>query len=76
MDDDRLKNGCSMILDPFGDILAECRSFEDGLVIADCVRDKLTQAGGHRYRKARRPELYRDIIGGDSESEQKVAWID
>ena len=26
MDDDQLKNGCSMILDPFGDILAECRA--------------------------------------------------
>jgi predicted amidohydrolase len=24
MDDDQLKNGCSMILDPFGDIIAEC----------------------------------------------------
>jgi len=25
MDDDQLKNGCSMILDPFGDVIAECR---------------------------------------------------
>ena len=24
MDDDQLKNGCSMIIDPFGDIIAEC----------------------------------------------------
>jgi len=22
-------NGCSMIIDPFGDIIAECRSFND-----------------------------------------------
>ncbi len=29
MDDDQLKNGCSMIIDPFGDIIAECRSFDD-----------------------------------------------
>ncbi len=25
MDDDQLKNGCSMIIDPFGDVIAECR---------------------------------------------------
>ena len=34
MDDDQLKNGCSMILDPYGDILAECRSLSDEFVIA------------------------------------------
>src|SRR5215218_6585835 len=27
MDDDQLKNGCSMIIDPYGDIIAECRTF-------------------------------------------------
>jgi predicted amidohydrolase len=76
MDDDQLKNGCSMVLDPFGDILAECRSFEDELAIADCFRDKLAKAGGHRYRKARRPELYRDIVGADNQAELKIAWMD
>ena len=34
MDDDQLKNGCSMIIDPFGDIVAECRSFDDSFVTA------------------------------------------
>src|SRR5665647_1397287 len=29
MDDDQLKNGCSMIIDPFGDIVAECRTLGD-----------------------------------------------
>jgi hypothetical protein len=32
MDDDQLKNGCSMIIDPFGDILNECQNFEDSFV--------------------------------------------
>jgi predicted amidohydrolase len=27
MDDDQLKNGCSMIIDPFGDVIAECRTW-------------------------------------------------
>jgi predicted amidohydrolase len=75
MDDDQLKNGCSMILDPFGDILAECRSFEDSFVTATITPEKLTQAGGHRYIKARRPELYRDIIGQDHKPEQTVIWL-
>lgn len=75
MDDDQLKNGCSMILDPFGDVIAECRSFDDSFVTATISPDKLIQAGGFRYIKARRPELYRDIIGQNHKSEQKVVWI-
>ncbi|MVM37744.1 nitrilase [Spirosoma sp. HMF3257] len=75
MDDDQLKNGCSMIIDPFGDILAECRTLGDDFVTATLTPEKLTQAGGHRYIKARRPELYRDIIGQAHQSEQKVVWL-
>lgn len=76
MDDDQLKNGCSMIIDPFGDVIAECRSFDDSFVTATITAEKLIQAGGHRYIKARRPELYRDIIGQNHKSEQKVVWLD
>lgn len=75
MDDDQLKNGCSMILDPFGDILAECRTLEDEMVTAVLTGDKLNLAGGYRYRKARKPELYKDILGLDHRSEQKVSWL-
>ena len=75
MDDDQLKNGCSMIIDPFGDVLAECRSFDDSFVTAVISPDKLLQAGGHRYIKARRPDLYRDIIGQNHISEQNVIWL-
>ena len=75
MDDDQLKNGCSMILDPYGDIMAECRSFSDSYVMATLTPDKLILAGGHRYLNARRPELYRDIIGQPHHSNQVVAWL-
>jgi len=75
MDDDQLKNGCSMILDPFGDILAECRTLGDDFVTATLSPDKLQQAGGHRYIMARRPGLYKEIIGQAHESEQKVVWL-
>jgi 5-aminopentanamidase len=76
MDDDQLKNGCSMILDPFGDILAECRALDDDHVSAVLTYEKLSQAGGHRYLEARRPGLYRDVIGQPHESNQQVAWLD
>jgi predicted amidohydrolase len=75
MDDDQLKNGCSMIIDPFGDIIAECRVLGDDMVTATIEPGKLTQAGGHRYMKARRPDLYKDIIGQPHNPEQKVAWL-
>ncbi|MDJ1483555.1 nitrilase family protein [Cytophagaceae bacterium YF14B1] len=75
MDDDQLKNGCSMILDPFGDVIAECRNLGDDVVVATCTPEKLEQAGGYRYRKARRPELYKDVIGQSHQSEQKVVWL-
>jgi 5-aminopentanamidase len=75
MDNDQLKNGCSMIIDPFGDVIAECRTFEDSFVTATIIPEKLTQAGGYRYTNARRPELYKHIIGQSHTSEQKVIWL-
>ncbi len=76
MDDDQLKNGCSMILDPYGDILAECRSFSDEFVMATLNPEKLKLAGGYRYMKARRPELYKNIIGKAHHAEQRVSWLE
>jgi len=76
MDDDQLKNGCSMIIDPFGDIIAECRTLDNEIAIAEVTPDKLTMAGGYRYINARKPELYSEIIGKAHLSEQKVIWLD
>jgi predicted amidohydrolase len=75
MDDDQLKNGCSMIIDPFGDIIGECRKLDNEVVTAVCTPEKLKQAGGYRYKKARRPELYGSILGQPHASEQKVVWM-
>ncbi len=75
MDGDQLKNGCSMIIDPFGRIMAECRSLDNEFVTAKITPEKPEQSGGYRYTMARRPELYRDIIGRDHTSVQKVAWM-
>ncbi|PNP76490.1 hypothetical protein FNYG_09909 [Fusarium nygamai] len=75
MDDDQLKNGCSMILDPFGDVLSECSLLGEDMAVATCGKDKLQLAGGFRYRQARRPELYRNIIGSDHNSSLNVSWL-
>ncbi|QIP16902.1 nitrilase [Spirosoma aureum] len=75
MDDDQLKNGCSMIIDPFGDVIAECRQLGNEVITATCNPEKLQLAGGHRYRNARRPDLYRDILGQAHTAEQKVVWL-
>ncbi len=76
MDDDQLKNGCSMIVDPFGDIIAECRTLGDDIAIATITAEKLEMAGGKRYIKARRPDLYRDVIGKEHKPEQKIVWLE
>lgn len=75
MDDNQLKNGCSMIIDPFGDIIAECRKLDDEVVTTVVTPEKLELSGGNRYRNARRPDLYRDILGQKHTPEQKVVWL-
>jgi len=74
-DGEQLKNGNSMILDPYGEVLAECRSLGDEVVMASCSADKLKLAGGYRYRRARRPELYRDILGASHDTSLQVEWM-
>jgi predicted amidohydrolase len=75
MDADQLKNGCSMVVDPFGDIIAECHTLGDDVVTATLVPEKLTLAGGFRYKNARKPELYREIIGTPHKPDQQVSWL-
>ncbi|MGJ7031990.1 nitrilase family protein [Niabella hirudinis] len=75
MDDDQLKNGCSMIIDPYGDVVAECHFFEDGFVTAGLYKEHLQKAGGHRYINARRPDLYKDILGKAHTANQQVVWL-
>jgi len=74
-DGDQLKNGNSMILDPYGEILAECRSMEDEVVVASCTPEKMKLAGGYRYISARRPELYGDILGASHDPSLQVEWM-
>ncbi len=58
VDDDEIRTGNAMILDPYGRILAETWQAADALVIADLDARLLETATGRRWIRARRPELY------------------
>jgi predicted amidohydrolase len=58
VDDDEIRTGNAMILDPYGRILAETCQASDAMVIADLDPTLLQNATGRRWIRARRPELY------------------
>jgi predicted amidohydrolase len=58
VDDDEVRTGNAMILDPYGRILAETDSVEDAMVIADLDPEVQRTATGRRWLTGRRPELY------------------
>lgn len=58
IDDDEVRTGNAMILDPYGRILAETGRAADDLVLADLDRRLLSDATGRNWMRARRPELY------------------
>ncbi len=58
VDDDEIRTGNSMILDPHGRILAETCKAGDDMVIADLDGSLVGPSGGQDYLKARRPDLY------------------
>lgn len=66
-DDGQIRNGNSMILDPYGEIIAECTQLGDDVAVALCTAEKLSNTGGRRYLRARRPELYGKLVEPPSE---------
>jgi hypothetical protein len=62
IDDDTIKPGLAMILDPFGEVLVESRVLGDDVVVALLTAEKLTQSSRRRYLRARRPELYGKLV--------------
>jgi predicted amidohydrolase len=57
-DDDEIRTGNAMILDPYGEIIAESRATGDAMVVADLDASLLEMSSGRRWLRARRPELY------------------
>lgn len=58
VDDDEIRTGNAMVLDPYGRILAETWKAEDAVVLADLDPGLLPDATGRLWIQARRPELY------------------
>ena len=57
-DDDELRTGNAMILDPYGRIVAETPVPAEAVVVADLDLDLVPLATGRRWLRGRRPELY------------------
>ena len=60
-DDDEIRTGNAMVLDPYGEIIAESRAAGDDIVVADLDASLLETSSGRRWLRARRPELYESL---------------
>jgi predicted amidohydrolase len=61
LDDDEIRTGNAMILDPYGRILAETAKADDDVVIAELDPGLLENCTGRLWMAARRPELYSSL---------------
>jgi len=60
-DDDEVRTGNSMIIDPYGRILSETWKAAEDMVTADLDLSLLEQSTGRRWIRTRRPELYGEL---------------
>lgn len=58
IDDNEVRTGNAMVLDPYGRIIKETWQAKDSLVIADLDASLRQRCTGVRWIRARRPELY------------------
>ena len=61
MDDNEVRTGNAMILDPFGRVLAETWKARDEMVVAELDPALREQNSGIRWMRSRRPDLYGPI---------------
>jgi len=76
VDDDEIRTGNAMILDPYGRILVETCKAGDDMVAADLDASLLEHSTGNRWIKTRRPELYQPLTvpTGREEDTRKVRF--
>ena len=72
VDHDTIKPGLAMVIDPFGEILAESNALGDDVVTALCTPEKIELSSGRRYLRARRPDLYAKLAEPLPEGRQPV----
>ena len=61
-DDDTIKPGLAMVLDPYGEVQAESHVLGDDVVVTELLAEKRERAPARRYLRARRPELYAKLV--------------
>jgi len=62
VESDTIKPGGSLVLDPYGEIIAECRRLGDEVVVVTLTPERLEKAPGRFYIRARRTELYDKLV--------------
>jgi predicted amidohydrolase len=62
VDGGTIKPGGSLIIDPYGEVIAECRTLEDEVVTATLAAESRQLASGASYIRARRPDLYNKMV--------------
>ena len=72
MDDEEVRNGNSMILDPFGEVISECHVLGDDVAVGLCTAEKIPVSSGRRYLRARRPDLYDKLVEPSAEPPQTL----
>jgi hypothetical protein len=55
------------VLDPFGEVIAECYRLGDDYCIGVCDHERIAVSSGRRYLRARRPELYAKLVEPSAE---------
>ena len=76
IDDDEVRTGNAMILDPYGRVLAETWRARDEMVVADLDASLREGCTGVRWIRTRRPELYGALARptGGEEDTRKVRF--
>ncbi len=77
-DDDEIRTGNAMVLDPYGEIIAETRAAGDAMVVADLDASDLPTSSGRRWLRARRPEMYESLTRptGQEQETRRVRFGD
>ena len=76
IDDNEVRTGNAMIIDPYGRILVETWKADNDMVVADLDMDLLEKSSGRRWMRGRRPELYGRIaeVSGEEISAREARF--
>ncbi|MDF2686451.1 MAG: Nitrilase/cyanide hydratase and apolipoprotein N-acyltransferase [Clostridia bacterium] len=75
-DDDEVRTGNAMIIDPYGRIITETWSADDIMLVTDLDLNLVEESTGQRWIKTRRPELYSPLaeFTGKEVSTRKIRF--